>query len=147
MEMYRIKLASSSCSSHCLREGFRLKANPFIYSFRKFQSLTFHSQSFSFVRRNIHQCISCHSAYKGIQEVEYLTHSTLLLCSVHGHWSPWVGIGQCPVSCVGSIWREKRICNNPPPLRGGRKCAGSWTRLNACNAFPCPSECLTIGNL
>ena len=50
-----------------------------------------------------------------------------------GSWSPWT---RCSKTCGitgGSILRRTRLCNQPPPLNGGKKCIGNNTEaLRAC---------------
>uniref|UniRef100_A0A3Q3IJ02 Uncharacterized protein n=1 Tax=Monopterus albus TaxID=43700 RepID=A0A3Q3IJ02_MONAL len=66
----------------------------------------------------------------------------LVLCLVRtdgnwGHWSPW---SACTTTCgEGSITRV-RLCNNPPPQKGGRGCTGSARETQPCNNTLCPSE-------
>lgn len=54
-----------------------------------------------------------------------------------GLWSPW---SACTSTCgEGSITRL-RLCNNPPPQKGGRGCTDSSMETQPCNNTLCPSE-------
>lgn len=54
-----------------------------------------------------------------------------------GLWSPW---SACTTTCGdGSITRV-RLCNNPPPQKGGRGCTGNDRDTQPCNNTLCPSE-------
>lgn len=54
-----------------------------------------------------------------------------------GLWSPW---SACTTTCGdGSITRV-RLCNNPPPQKGGKGCSGSARETKSCNNTLCPSE-------
>ncbi|XP_054455511.1 thrombospondin-2-like [Anoplopoma fimbria] len=56
-----------------------------------------------------------------------------------GLWSPW---SACTTSCGdGSITRV-RLCNSPPPQKGGRGCTGSAGETQPCNNTLCPDTCL-----
>nr|XP_046233654.1 thrombospondin-2-like isoform X2 [Scatophagus argus] len=52
-----------------------------------------------------------------------------------GLWSPW---SACTTTCgEGNITRV-RLCNNPPPQKGGRGCSGSARETQPCNNTLCP---------
>uniref|UniRef100_A0A4W6FEP7 Thrombospondin 2b n=1 Tax=Lates calcarifer TaxID=8187 RepID=A0A4W6FEP7_LATCA len=52
-----------------------------------------------------------------------------------GLWSPW---SACTTTCgEGNITRV-RLCNNPPPQKGGRGCPGSARETQSCNNTLCP---------
>ncbi|XP_044194009.1 thrombospondin-2-like [Thunnus albacares] len=52
-----------------------------------------------------------------------------------GHWSPW---SACTTTCgEGNITRV-RLCNNPPPQKGGRACTGGAKEKQSCNNTLCP---------
>lgn len=54
-----------------------------------------------------------------------------------GLWSPW---SVCTTTCgEGNITRV-RLCNNPPPQKGGRGCPGGARDTQPCNNKLCPSE-------
>uniref|UniRef100_A0AAQ6AKF2 Thrombospondin 2b n=1 Tax=Amphiprion ocellaris TaxID=80972 RepID=A0AAQ6AKF2_AMPOC len=52
-----------------------------------------------------------------------------------GLWSPW---SACTTTCgEGNITRV-RLCNNPPPQKGGKGCTGSTKETQPCNNTLCP---------
>ncbi|XP_039894838.1 thrombospondin-2-like isoform X3 [Simochromis diagramma] len=52
-----------------------------------------------------------------------------------GLWSPW---SACTTTCgEGNITRV-RLCNNPPPQKGGKGCTGSAMETQPCNNTLCP---------
>ncbi|XP_062331210.1 thrombospondin-2-like isoform X1 [Osmerus eperlanus] len=52
-----------------------------------------------------------------------------------GLWSPW---SACSLTCgEGNITRV-RLCNAPPPQRGGQDCVGETKEMQPCNNTPCP---------
>nr|XP_058970077.1 uncharacterized protein LOC131796502 [Pocillopora verrucosa] len=57
-----------------------------------------------------------------------------------GFWSPWT---RCPKTCgisAGSIISRTRVCNNPPPMNGGKQCVGDDREsVRSCFA-PCPVD-------
>ena len=55
-----------------------------------------------------------------------------------GDWSPWT---QCSQTCGipgGSILRRTRLCNQPPPMNGGKPCEGNDTETARSCFAPCP---------
>ena len=68
-------------------------------------------------------------------------------CSiVDGGWSSWK-LGPCSKTCGGGIQNYTRVCNNPKPSCGGKKCEGvsSYTANKTCNDLCCPGN-VTIVN-
>uniref|UniRef100_A0A3Q2CI55 Uncharacterized protein n=1 Tax=Cyprinodon variegatus TaxID=28743 RepID=A0A3Q2CI55_CYPVA len=52
-----------------------------------------------------------------------------------GLWSPW---SACTTTCgEGNITRI-RLCNNPPPSKGGKGCTGNTRETKPCNNTLCP---------
>ena len=61
-------------------------------------------------------------------------------CAVDGDWNTWSDWGACSVTC-GADGRQvrSRLCDFPPPLRGGAACDGEHLQERACVMEPCPS--------
>ncbi|MBM4372374.1 MAG: thrombospondin type-1 domain-containing protein, partial [Deltaproteobacteria bacterium] len=62
---------------------------------------------------------------------------------LNGDWTDW-SCGACSAPCGGGTWSCSRSCTNPPPSCGGAQCAGSASKIEACNAQPC-SDTLPVG--
>merc|ERR1719193_604376 len=60
-------------------------------------------------------------------------------CSNDGNWGAWSSYGQCSKTCGMGLKTRTRKCNNPAPLAGGRKCAGTDKEDVACQKKPCPA--------
>ncbi|XP_053270331.1 thrombospondin-2 [Pleuronectes platessa] len=52
-----------------------------------------------------------------------------------GLWSPW---SPCTTTCGEGSSARVRLCNNPPPPKGGRGCSGGATETRPCNNTLCP---------
>ncbi|XP_072312538.1 thrombospondin-2-like [Eucyclogobius newberryi] len=52
-----------------------------------------------------------------------------------GHWSPW---SACSVSCGAGHVTRVRLCDSPPPQKGGRGCSGTERENQACAKPLCP---------
>uniref|UniRef100_UPI0037E8427D thrombospondin-2-like n=1 Tax=Semicossyphus pulcher TaxID=241346 RepID=UPI0037E8427D len=52
-----------------------------------------------------------------------------------GLWSPW---SACTTTCGDGNITRVRLCNNPPPQKGGRGCTGSNRETQSCNNTLCP---------
>ncbi|KAM6951035.1 thrombospondin-2-like [Aplochiton taeniatus] len=52
-----------------------------------------------------------------------------------GLWSPW---STCSVTCGEGHATRVRLCNNPPPQKGGSDCLGATRETQACNHTLCP---------
>ncbi|KAG2455212.1 PROP protein, partial [Polypterus senegalus] len=58
---------------------------------------------------------------------------------VHGSWSEWVTVSECPVTCGLGLQLQKRECNNPAPKHNGQQCPGENSRKTVCNTnVHCP---------
>ncbi|XP_028669475.2 properdin-like isoform X1 [Erpetoichthys calabaricus] len=65
----------------------------------------------------------------------------LPLCPVHGSWSEWVTVSECPVTCGLGLQLQKRECNNPAPKHNGQQCPGENSRKAVCNTnVHCPVD-------
>ncbi|TRY80725.1 hypothetical protein TCAL_06305 [Tigriopus californicus] len=60
-------------------------------------------------------------------------------CPVHGGFSDWIS-ETCSTTCGLGEMVQKRSCNNPIPLFGGRNCSGLWEQVVPCNLRPCPID-------
>ena len=56
---------------------------------------------------------------------------------VDGEWGYWSAFGPCSKSCGEGQKTRKRICNDPSPRNGGRKCAGKATEVQKCKERAC----------
>merc|ERR1712168_1030748 len=59
---------------------------------------------------------------------------------VHGSWGSWTSFTRCSVTCGGGQQNRTRVCNNPSPSNGGRKCDGSATENRKCNNHACNTQ-------
>lgn len=61
---------------------------------------------------------------------------------VHGSWGEWLEVEVCTQPCgMGGTKRQRRYCDDPAPIHGGRGCAGSNERMKKCNEEkPCESK-------
>uniref|UniRef100_A0A3Q2CI98 Uncharacterized protein n=1 Tax=Cyprinodon variegatus TaxID=28743 RepID=A0A3Q2CI98_CYPVA len=59
-------------------------------------------------------------------------------CPVDGNWGLWSPWSACTTTCgEGNITRI-RLCNNPPPSKGGKGCTGNTRETKPCNNTLCP---------
>ncbi|XP_076356664.1 A disintegrin and metalloproteinase with thrombospondin motifs 6-like [Tachypleus tridentatus] len=58
--------------------------------------------------------------------------------SIDGEWGSWGSWSLCSRSCGGGTMSSERLCNNPPPTRGGKYCTGERRRVKLCNIKTCP---------
>ena len=61
------------------------------------------------------------------------------VCIVDGDWNAWSDWGACSVTCEQGIQIRTRVCDYPPPLRGGAVCQGDAQQSKQCVMDPCPS--------
>ncbi|XP_022245549.1 A disintegrin and metalloproteinase with thrombospondin motifs 7-like [Limulus polyphemus] len=59
---------------------------------------------------------------------------------IDGEWGSWGSWSMCSRSCDGGIMSSERLCNNPPPTRGGKFCIGERRRVKLCNKKTCPDR-------
>ena len=57
-----------------------------------------------------------------------------------GNWGSWSDYGDCSMTCGGGLKRRIRVCNNPAPANGGRKCFGYPVEERVCNTDYCIGE-------
>ncbi|XP_032830146.2 thrombospondin-1-like [Petromyzon marinus] len=68
----------------------------------------------------------------------------LMPCPVDGQWGPWSLWSTCSVTCAGGSRTRLRLCNNPEPKHGGRRCVGLSSDTGVCNTQDCPIDgCLS----
>jgi hypothetical protein len=60
--------------------------------------------------------------------------------AVDGAWSAWSTWSACDVTCGVGMSSRRRQCDNPPPVYGGKPCAGSHTGYKPCMKGECPGE-------
>ncbi|XP_061184990.1 SCO-spondin-like [Saccostrea echinata] len=58
-------------------------------------------------------------------------------CPVDGGFSKWSSWSPCSKNCGGGTRARGRLCNNPVPKDGGKKCVGSYTQTQTCNSQGC----------
>eukprot|EP00112_Aurelia_sp_Birch-Aquarium-sp1_P018684 Seg4492.1 transcript_id=Seg4492.1/GoldUCD/mRNA.D3Y31 product=Coadhesin protein_id=Seg4492.1/GoldUCD/D3Y31 len=59
-------------------------------------------------------------------------------CPINGGYSNWGAYKPCTKSCGGGTKTRSRVCNNPRPAHGGKKCEGASSQTVPCNSNPCP---------
>ena len=70
----------------------------------------------------------------------YATFCIIFMCVVDGGWSEW-RLGPCSKTCGGGIQNYTRVCDNPEPSCGGKKCEGpSINNLQTCNGNDCSGK-------
>ena len=67
----------------------------------------------------------------------------IMIFIVDGNWSPW-DLGPCSKTCGGGIKHDIRVCDNPKPSCGGKKCEGPSTNSSKCNEICCPGKILLV---
>lgn len=58
-------------------------------------------------------------------------------CPIDGNWSNWGTFSSCTSKCGGGYRTSLRVCNNPAPQYGGKKCAGTFRWDETCNTQHC----------
>ncbi|XP_062620365.1 uncharacterized protein LOC134281944 [Saccostrea cucullata] len=58
-------------------------------------------------------------------------------CPVNGGFSAWSTWTACSKKCGGGSRTRGRLCNNPAPKDGGKKCVGSYLDTQTCNSQGC----------
>lgn len=63
-----------------------------------------------------------------------------VVCQVDGGYSAWSMWSMCSATCGEGVRMRSRICNSPPPRKGGKHCAslGSNYETATCNEAECP---------
>lgn len=63
-----------------------------------------------------------------------------VVCQVDGGYSAWSMWSMCSATCGEGVKLRSRICNSPPPRKGGKNCAslGSNYETMTCNEAVCP---------
>uniref|UniRef100_A0A3Q2CI69 Uncharacterized protein n=1 Tax=Cyprinodon variegatus TaxID=28743 RepID=A0A3Q2CI69_CYPVA len=65
---------------------------------------------------------------------------TSVSTSTYGNWGLWSPWSACTTTCgEGNITRI-RLCNNPPPSKGGKGCTGNTRETKPCNNTLCPAD-------
>ena len=60
-------------------------------------------------------------------------------CAIDGRWSLWSDWSVCSVHCGVGTQERERICNNPAPIYGGKRCPGESVDVRSCDMkIPCP---------
>ncbi|XP_078378045.1 A disintegrin and metalloproteinase with thrombospondin motifs 19-like [Oculina patagonica] len=54
-----------------------------------------------------------------------------------GGWGPWTEWSKCSRTCGMGVSAQKRECDSPSPLNGGRYCEGESRKFRTCNVKPC----------
>ena len=73
----------------------------------------------------------------------YLRYEVVNCSVVDGGWSTW-RLGPCSKTCGGGIQNYTRLCDNPKPSCGGRKCKGPSTDSSNCSDICCPGKIMFI---
>ncbi|CAH3196092.1 unnamed protein product, partial [Porites evermanni] len=55
-----------------------------------------------------------------------------------GGWRPWSDWSDCSRTCGIGVSVQKRSCDSPGPVNGGRHCEGESKRYKTCNVKSCP---------
>ncbi|CAD5120562.1 DgyrCDS9128 [Dimorphilus gyrociliatus] len=57
-----------------------------------------------------------------------------------GQWGGWGAWADCSVDCGLGVQTRRRECNNPRPVHGGKKCAGSASEVIKCEKGACSTR-------
>ena len=67
--------------------------------------------------------------------------SEILFQLVDGGWTEWSPWGPCSVTCGKGSKIQKRACENPRPMYGGKECQGKLENWSDCELQKyCPSK-------
>ena len=70
---------------------------------------------------------------------EFMECDTGIPCLIDGHWAPWSSWDTCSSSCGMGLRSRTRVCDNPPPSVGGKKCFGLPNEFMECDTnILCP---------
>ncbi|XP_078687011.1 uncharacterized protein LOC144919433 [Branchiostoma floridae x Branchiostoma belcheri] len=67
--------------------------------------------------------------------------SARVVCKVDGSWGSWTAWSSC--NCPERVQSRMRSCTSPPPLHGGKNCAGVAMETRPCED-PCPDTCAVL---
>ncbi|XP_017770798.1 PREDICTED: A disintegrin and metalloproteinase with thrombospondin motifs 7-like, partial [Nicrophorus vespilloides] len=57
--------------------------------------------------------------------------------AVDGGWGKWHEWSECTRTCGSGVASQERHCDHPPPMMGGKFCAGESKRYKICSTEPC----------
>jgi len=65
-----------------------------------------------------------------------------MVCNVDGGYNQWSMWSMCSATCGVGVKVRSRVCNSPPPRKGGQDCTrlGNPYETVECNAGECPTE-------
>ncbi|XP_060132638.1 hemicentin-1 isoform X1 [Zootoca vivipara] len=63
-----------------------------------------------------------------------------LIVQVHGGFSDWIDWQPCSVTCGQGVQKRIRLCNNPLPANGGRRCKEPDHEMRSCQNKLCPVD-------
>lgn len=59
-------------------------------------------------------------------------------CPIDGQYTNWGSFTRCTKTCGGGQQTRVRLCSNPRPQFGGKRCVGPFIEVEDCNTDPCP---------
>ncbi|XP_053098888.1 hemicentin-1 isoform X3 [Hemicordylus capensis] len=62
------------------------------------------------------------------------------IVQVHGGFSEWLDWQPCSVTCGQGVQKRIRLCNNPLPANGGRRCMEPDSEIRSCQNKLCPVD-------
>ena len=95
------------------------------------------------VRRRTRECNAPVPVHGGSQCMGHLFEEEICFAEVHcpidGDWSIWSDWTVCSVDCGVGTQERERVCNNPAPRYGGKRCPGKSVDVRTCDMkIPCP---------
>ena len=162
--MYRIQLGCSLSPVHGIRfslgkkhcvskeEDYKMHEGPnwahLNLSKRDISRLnisSFHSEQLNFPSQLSFKFASACMCQWEEREFVRLDYSMSLysVAPTNGNWGPWTSYGACSKTCNGGKQLRRRLCNNPAPKDGGRKCVGNDIEERGCNKHSCKGKSLT----